>query len=280
MDPLQFLTTATVAIVAGKGGVGKTTVTAVLARAAIRRGLRVLVVELDGKPALARLVPDVEVLQLSATAALAEYLDNHGLSRVTRRLASSGIIDVVATASPGIDDIVVMGKIKQLEQSGAYDLIVVDGPAAGHAITFLLAAKSLLTSVRGGPIHTQATDVAAMLADPTRCQVVLVTLPETTPVNEVVETAYALEERVGVHLAPIVVNGVDAGPRLHPEAAPDGSPMAQAGEFRNARRLLHEAACCDLGDMLALPQLILSHVPGSVLDAASVDLLAPDWDPT
>ena len=48
MDPLQFVSTARVAIVAGKGGVGKTPVTAVLARAAIRRGLRVLVIELDG----------------------------------------------------------------------------------------------------------------------------------------------------------------------------------------------------------------------------------------
>jgi anion-transporting ArsA/GET3 family ATPase len=254
VDPLQFLTTAKVAIVAGKGGVGKTTVTGVLARAAIRRGLRVLVVELDGKPSLGRLLPDVEVQQLSATAALAEYLDTHGLSRVTKRLASRGIIDVVATASPGIDDIVVLGKIKQLERSDAYDLVVVDGPAAGHAITFLLAAQSLLASVRGGPIHSQATEVLAMLTDPTRCQVVLVTLPEATPVNEAVETAYALEERVGVHLAPVVVNAVDSGPELPAEAAPEGSPLRLAAEFRNARRALHEE-CDRLADELALPQL-------------------------
>ncbi|MBP9051820.1 MAG: ArsA family ATPase, partial [Ilumatobacteraceae bacterium] len=250
VDPLQFLTTAKVAIVAGKGGVGKTTVTGVLARAAIRRGLRVLVVELDGKPSLGRLLPDVEVQQLSATAALAEYLDTHGLSRVTRRLASRGIIDVVATASPGIDDIVVLGKIKQLERSDAYDLVVVDGPAAGHAITFLLAAQSLLASVRGGPIHSQATEVLAMLTDPTRCQVVLVTLPETTPVNEAVETAYALEERVGVHLGPVVVNSVDMGPALDAEAAPEGSPMRLAAEFRNARRALHRRECDRLADEL------------------------------
>jgi anion-transporting ArsA/GET3 family ATPase len=192
VDPLQFVSTARVAIVAGKGGVGKTTVTAVVARAAIRRGLRVLVVELDGKPTLEALLPGVEVQHISASAALGEYLDTHGLSRVAKRLTSAGIIDVVATASPGIDDIVVLGKIKQLERGGEYDLIVVDGPAAGHAITFLLAAKGLLATVRGGPIQTQATEVAAMLADPTRCQIVLVTLPEATPVNEAVETATAL----------------------------------------------------------------------------------------
>ena len=279
MDPLQFLTTAKVAIVAGKGGVGKTTVTGVLARAAIRRGLRVLVVELDGKPSLARLLPDVDVQQLSATAALAEYLDTHGLSRVTRRLASRGIIDVVATASPGIDDIVVLGKIKQLERSDAYDLVVVDGPAAGHAITFLLAAQSLLASVRGGPIHSQATEVLAMLTDPTRCQVVLVTLPETTPVNEAVETAYALEERVGVHLGPVVVNSVDMGPALDADAAPEGSPMRLAAEFRNARRALHRRECDRLADELALPQLHLPAVAGSHLTIESIAALADHWAP-
>jgi len=277
VDPLQFLTTAKTAIVAGKGGVGKTTVTAVLARAAIRRGLRVLVVELDGKPTLARLVPDLQVQQLSATAALAEYLDSHGLSRVAKRLASRGIIDVVATASPGIDDIVVLGKVKQLERSGSYDLILVDGPAAGHAITFLLAAKSLLATVRGGPIHTQAAEVAEMLTDPARCQVVLVTLPETTPVNEAVETAYALEERVGVHLGPVVVNGVDNGPELPADAADDGSPMRRAAEFRNARRALHHAECGRLAEQLALPQLHLSTVAGSMLTPQSVDAMALPW---
>ena len=234
-------------------------------------------IELDGKPTLARLLPDVAVQQLSATAALAEYLDTHGLSRVTKRLASRGIIDVVATASPGIDDIVVLGKVKQLERSGLYDLIVVDGPAAGHAITFLLAAKSLLGSVRGGPIHSQAVEVSAMLADQERCQVVLVALPETTPVNEAVETAYALEERVGVHLGPIVVNGVDGGPTLTVDAAPEGSPMRRAAEFRNARRAMHEAECARLADELALPQLRLPMIAGSHLTAASIDTLADEW---
>jgi anion-transporting ArsA/GET3 family ATPase len=269
-----------VAIVAGKGGVGKTTVTAVVARAAIRRGLRVLVVELDGKPTLEALLPGVEVQHISASAALGEYLDTHGLSRVAKRLTSAGIIDVVATASPGIDDIVVLGKIKQLERGGEYDLIVVDGPAAGHAITFLLAAKGLLATVRGGPIQTQATEVAAMLADPTRCQIVLVTLPEATPVNEAVETATALQERVGVRLAPVVVNAVDDGRVLTPEAAPEGSPMRTAAEFRNARRALHSAERVRLAEELPQPQLVLPLVPGSVLDADAVERLADGWAPS
>ena len=56
MDSLQTFTASRLAIVAGKGGVGKTTVTAALARAAADRGLRVLVIDVDGRPGLAALL--------------------------------------------------------------------------------------------------------------------------------------------------------------------------------------------------------------------------------
>lgn len=260
---------------AGKGGVGKTTVTAVLARAAARDGRRVLAVDLDGKPTLAQLVGDLPHLSLTAPDALAEYLDTHGLKRVAKRLAASGIIDVVSTAAPGIDDIVVLGKLKQLERSGEYDLVVVDGPAAGHAITFLMAARGLLDTVRGGPIRTQALDVLEMLGDPARCQVVLVTLPETTPVNELVETAYALEERVGVQLGPVVVNGVDRLVDAEPLVVPDAADpaLAAAARFRNARRSLHRRELERLDDELAIPHVCLPHVVTAGLCADDIEHL-------
>lgn len=275
LDPREFLATTRLVVVAGKGGVGKTTVTAVLARAAFDAGLRVLAVDLDGKTQLADLVGDLPHLSLTAPDALAEYLETHGLKRVAKRLAASGIIDVVSTAAPGIDDIVVLGKLKQLERSGEHDLVVVDGPAAGHAITFLLAARGLLDTVRGGPIRTQALDVLEMLGDPARCQVVLVTLPETTPVNELVETAYALEERVGVQLGPLVVNGVDDGDDLVVEHATDPA-LAAAAEFRTARRQLHRREVERLTDLLALPQWHLPHVVTAGLTADDVARLAKD----
>lgn len=231
-----------------------------------------LVVELDGKPTLAGLVGDVPVLALTGAAGLAEYLETHGLGRVAKRLTNSGVIEVVAAAAPGIDDIIVLGKLKQLERSGEYDLILVDGPAAGHAITFLLSARSLLDTVRSGPIQTQAHDVLELLADPTRCQVVLVTLPETTPVNELVETAYALEERVGVQLGPIVVNGVDDGAAIDVRR---GAPtvLADAARYRNARRDLHRRALARLDSDLALGQIHLPQVASAGLGPADIDAL-------
>ena len=74
-------------MVAGKGGVGKTTVTAAIARAASRSGLRVLAVELDGKPTLSELIPDLEVLAIAAPDALDDDLREHGFGRIATRLS-------------------------------------------------------------------------------------------------------------------------------------------------------------------------------------------------
>jgi len=280
VTPLTELTAPNVVIVAGKGGVGKTTVTAVLARAAASAGQRVLVVELDGKATLDDLLPDVEVRHISAADALEEYLVDHGFKRIAKRLVSTGVIDVIGTAAPGIDDLVVLGKVKQLERSGEWDLIVVDGPAAGHAITFLTSPVGLLDAVRGGPVRDQATDVLHMLRDPRRCQVLLVTLPETTPVNELIETSYAIEERVGVQLGPIVVNHVDPTDVPDPDTVDVGRATVQvddaraAARFRRARREVQRAELERLGTEVPLPQIRLRSLPVAGLDAAAVDELA------
>src|SRR3954452_17832909 len=230
MDVVGFCSQTRLLIVAGKGGVGKTTVSASLARMAARAGLTTLIVEVEGKSGLAALFgaresltydevvlapgggprgwSDVRARTLTSDDALLEYLVDHGMKRISKRLANSGALDVVATAVPGIKDILVLGKVKQLERANTADLIILDAPAAGHAVTFLMSARGLLDAVTVGPIRAQATDVIELLSDPTRCQVMLVTLPEETPVNEVVETAFKLEDRVGVSLAPVVVNGM------------------------------------------------------------------------
>lgn len=283
-NPLQSLTATRVVVVAGKGGVGKTTVTAVTARAAAREGRRVLVIELDGKPTLAGLVPDLEVRHISAPDALDEYLRDRGFGRIAKRLNKSGVIDIVGTAAPGIDDVVVLGKIKQLERSGEWDLIVVDGPAAGHAVTFLTSAAGLSDAARGGPVKTQADEVLGLLHDPERFQTVLVTLPETTPVNEVIETAYALEDDVGIQLGPVVVNHVDRGVAvppaseveelvgtLGPEAA---GALEDAADFRRARRSMEAGELARLSSDLPLPQVIIPARPVAGLVASDIDEMA------
>jgi anion-transporting ArsA/GET3 family ATPase len=296
VDPAEFLRASRVVIVAGKGGVGKTTVTAALARRAGQAGLTTLVVDLEGRSGLPELfgqpalgyepsvlVPggggtaDVLGRTLTPDDALFEYLQDHGLRRVSKRLVASGAMDVVATAAPGIRDILVLGKVKQLERADVADLILIDAPAAGHAITFLLAARSLLDAVRVGPVHTQAADVLELLTDPQRCSVVLVTLPEETPVNELVETAFTLEDLVGVSLGPVVVNGlyptidgldVDLGDD------PEADAMRAAAAFRRARTNQQEEQLGRLAARLPLPQWHLPFLFEADLGPRHVDELA------
>jgi Mrp family chromosome partitioning ATPase len=308
VDPARFFSATRLVIVAGKGGVGKTTVSATLARAAARSGLSTLIVEVEGKSGLPAMfgqgelgydetvlspgggpdgAADVRARALTADVALLEYLSDHGLSRISRRLVSTGALDIVATAAPGIKDILLLGKVKQLVRTGQADLVVLDAPAAGHAITFLQSARSLLDSVSVGPINAQARDVLELLEDHGRCQVVLVTLPEETPVNEAVETAFSLEDRVGIGLGPIVVNGVyppmdglDADPA---EAAGragtslrsgEGAALAAAAAFRRARMALQAEQVARLEERLPLPQLRLPFLFTTDIGPAELDVLA------
>ena len=300
MDPAQFFAASRLVIVAGKGGVGKTTVTAALARAAAQTGLSTLIVEVEGKSGLAsafgrepltydevELSPGIRGRTLTPDDALLEYLRDHGMARVSKRLMSSGALDIVSTAVPGIKDILILGKVKQLERAGVADLILLDAPAAGHAITFLLAARALLDAVRVGPINTQAREVLELLTDPARCEVMLVTLPEETPVNELIDTAFHLEDRVGVNLGPVVVNGLyddlpglDVDPVTAAAAADttlrdgEAEALAEAASFRRQRMELQREQVARLDAGLPLPQLHLPYLFNADIGAADVDDLA------
>ena len=303
MELAEWCSSSRVIILAGKGGVGKTTTAAALSVAAARAGRQVLLVELEGKSGLASMfgVPSIEeerevypgltVLPLAADEALVEYLETHGLGKMSKRLASTGALDIVATAVPGMKEILVLGKVKALQNARAADVIVVDGPAAGHAVTFLLSPRGLLDAVRVGPILTQAVDVTEMLADPDRAQVMLVTLPEETPVNETVETAQALTARIGLTLGPLVVNGVypdrplsgmDTPEEIRGAAAragvtvPDGEVehLARAARFVTRRRRLQEEQLARLAERLDLPQVALPFLFSADIGPGELQVLA------
>jgi anion-transporting ArsA/GET3 family ATPase len=303
MELTEWCSSSRVIIVAGKGGVGKTTTAAALAVAAARAGRKVLLIELEGKSGLGSMFgfeslsgevevyPGVTALPLAADDALLEYLDTHGLGRMSKRLVGIGALDIVATAVPGMKEILVLGKVKALQRARAADVIVVDGPAAGHAVTFLLSPKGLLDAVRVGPVLTQAIEVSEMLADPDRTQVMLVTLPEETPVNETAETAETFVDRIGLTLGPLVVNGVypdrpleglaSAGEiRAAAERAgvevPDAEVehLARAANFLVRRHRLQAEQIDRLTDRLDLPQVALPFMFSSDIGRAELEILA------
>jgi anion-transporting ArsA/GET3 family ATPase len=290
MNVEQFCSASGVVIVAGKGGVGKTTVTAALATVAARAGASVLIVEVEGKSGLAAALGSppltyeeqivgerLRVRTLTPDEALLEYLHDRGLRRISNRLVKSGALDVVATAVPGMKDILVLGKVKQLERDADADLIVLDAPAAGHAISFLLSPRGLLDAVRVGPVRSQAEEVIELLSDPARCRVLLTTRPEETPVNELIDTAFTLEDRVGIKLMPVVVNALPTdlaldGHRSVEDArsaglAPSPDELAAldaAAAFEAERRTLALEQAERLAARLPLPQLPLPFVVGEI----------------
>ena len=307
MELAELCSSSRVIIVAGKGGVGKTTVAAAIAVAAARSGRKALIVELEGKSGLAaafgaphraggdddggEVYPGVTVMPLAPDEALTEYLEDHGLGRLSRRLAGTGAIDVVATAVPGMKDILVLGKVKALQRAKVADVIVVDGPAAGHAVTFLLSPKGLLDAVRVGPVLAQAIEVSEMLTDPERTRVVLVTLPEETPVNETLETAEKFTSTIGLTLAPLVVNGVyperDVAADTTPEqvradaaradvfvADAEAEHLAAAAAFLDRRRGLQCEQIERLAQASDLGQIRLPFLFGSDLGPDELEVLA------
>jgi anion-transporting ArsA/GET3 family ATPase len=305
VEPDELFGGVRVLIVAGKGGVGKTTVAATLSRAASAHGLRVLACDIEGKRGLATAFGvdrlEYRVGELIAPGAgeggvsgrtippdeaLLEYLESHGLRRLRTRLGRTGLLDLIATATPGIKDILVLGKIRQLAEAHEADLIVVDAPAAGHAVSFLRAPMTLVDMAKLGPLRSQSERALDLLQDGDRTRVVLVTLPEETPVTEVVETAFALEDELGVHLGPVIVNGrepalatrpptaelaASAGLDLAPPTAATLDAMAHA---RHRRARAQQAQVRRLAQELPLPTVELPQVYGAPSPRELVERLA------
>lgn len=301
MDLSTFLDSR-ISIVSGKGGVGKTTVCAALAVAAAAAGRRVLLVDVEGKSGLSALFgaspfdyepaevePRLDARRITAERALLEFLDDHSLHWLAKRLTSMNLLDVIATAAPGLKDILVLGKVKQLQLRGEYDHILVDAPAAGHMLTFLSSAFGVEDAVRVGPIRTQAREVHEMLTDPARASAVLVTMPEETPVNETIETADALVD-LGISVTSVIVNGwypageptdsaailaaADAAGVMVPAA--EAAALAEAANFRAMRHALQEHQMRRLEDHLALPFARLPFLFTAELGRDRLDVLVAE----
>ena len=267
-----------------------------------------LLVSVDGKPGLGPLLggtplgPDEQPLRTRSFAAtngrirgrtntpkqaFGDYLELKGFGGIMRRAASAASLDLIAGATPGMEHLLVLGKVKELDREEAADLIIVDAPPAGHATPFLRAASALQVAVASGPVRDQADEVAALLADHDRCQCLMVTLPEETPVNEVIELAYDLEDELSLALAPLVVNGcwperaglamtAAAAARKQKITLPIATRRAldQAATFGQSRLVMQREQLTRLDELLPLPRLRLPRLPVARLLPEHLDQLA------
>lgn len=217
-------------IVSGKGGVGKTTVSAALGIVAARHGRRVLLAEVEGKGALGSLFgtpdlgttptelrPGIWGMTISPEDALTEYFDvQFHLKRLARPITTSQLAYYVTHAAPGLRDILMLGKVwYSSTRRREFDLIVLDAHANGHVLNMLRSPDALTRAIPIGPLAGHAQKVADWLRDPRQVSVNLVTLAEEMPVNETVETTKLLVSQVGLATSHVFVN------MLYPSFADD-----------------------------------------------------------
>ena len=216
-------------VVAGKGGVGRTTIASAIGLLAADRGLRTLVVEVahqDRLPELFGLAaqgPGIETelreglwsLSIDADRALLEWLQALGGRVSGRLLASSSTFQYFTAAAPGAKELVSMVKIWELTQSRrwhgrafGYDLVVLDAPATGHALGMLQSPRTFGAIARVGPIAAQARQVQALLKDPARCGYLAVAQGTEMAVTETVELDAGLRRELDRRLHAVIVNAV------------------------------------------------------------------------
>jgi len=212
--------------VAGKGGTGRSTISAALALIAVRAGKRVLAIDVDAKGDLAaalgsppagftpRLVQQrLSVLELRTDESFQEYLSIYfKVPRLARLTPLARVFDFIATGVPGPRDMLVVGKIayeeRRKDPSGrpVWDLIVVDSAAGGQVESHLAAPQAMLTLVRGGMIRAQVEWINALVRDPRRTTVVLCALPEEMPITEAIELHEKFRSGSGVAVDVCLLN--------------------------------------------------------------------------
>jgi anion-transporting ArsA/GET3 family ATPase len=208
--------------VTGKGGVGKTTVSAGLAQLAAEHGKRVLVCEVEAKGDVTALfeapptdftprevAPGVWSMSMDTEASLREYLKLHLRIPVVGRIGPlAKAFDFVATAAPGVREILTVGKFCWEVRESHYDLVVVDAPASGHIVGQLAAPQAINDLVKVGLIRSQTDWMLDILSDPRQTGLVAVCTPEEMPVSETLELVQRVGAETTVQTSAVVVNRV------------------------------------------------------------------------
>jgi len=214
--------------VVGKGGVGKTTVSAALGMTATKLNKTVLLVEVSEADAIGQIfdcgtLPDIPSqiqpnlwgVRINTRSVLQEYIRLHvGIPFIASRIVNSKIFDHIFAATPGLKEVMTLGQIWRWEQGKTFDncphfdLIIVDAPATGHGVSLLMLPQTLINMLRVGPIVEQTREVHYLLTDPIKTAMTLVTIPEELPVNESLEFKSIALEKLNMPVQMTFINSV------------------------------------------------------------------------
>jgi anion-transporting ArsA/GET3 family ATPase len=249
--------------VTGKGGVGKTTVTAGLARLLADQGKRVLACEIDAKGDLAAAfeahgvgfnpvdVGGLSLMHMDTEASLREYLRIHLKIPMVGRIGPvARAFDFVATAAPGVREILTVGKLCYEVRERHYDAIVVDSSATGHIVGQLTAPQAIQSLVKVGLMRSQTEWMLDIMSDPSQTGLIIVTTPEEMPVSETLSLASEVADKTTVDLAAVIAN------RVLPERfAPRDEEVFDAITKKESLRLVDEIVHAPTEEVFAAARL-------------------------
>jgi len=292
-------------IVTGKGGVGKSTVAIALGLAAAEAGKRTIVCEVSSEETISRVFHRTSVgfnevemeenlwtISIDPDESMREYLLLQLKVRAMRDLLyKSRIFHYLAAATPGLRELVTIGKIWELAQldrkvrtGHKYDLVIVDAPATGQGVGFLQTPRTFANIARVGPIRAQAQALEAFLVDHRKTGVALVALPEEMPVNESASLEQQLTEEVGVAVDRIYMNALyperfseDETERLTRVAeSSDGAVRAasRAAVSESRRATSQGGQLARLEELVSAPVRTLPYIFEPELDVDDVRTLA------
>jgi anion-transporting ArsA/GET3 family ATPase len=282
----------------GKGGVGKSTVTAATAVLAAERGQRVLVVEVDAKGNLPDLFergpvgfeprevyPGVSAMAMRTEESLKEYLRLNLRVPVLGRLGPlARVLDFVATAAPGVKEILTVGKVcwevrESIEGRADWDLVVVDAAPTGHIIGQLDAPRAIQELVSVGMVRSQTDWMVELLSDPKLTALNIVATPEEMPVNETLELVDRARADLRVPLGSVIVNRVlpelfthddeetfealrspESTAVLTERAGPGATTVLEAARLAVSLRRTRAAHLARLRETVELPMLLLPYL--------------------
>lgn len=289
-------------VVTGKGGVGKTSVSAALALAFARRGRRTLVASVHPKDRLSPLLetprigphntpvlPNLDAVNMTPQAAMEEYgLMVFRFRALARLVFENRFVRAFLHAVPGLDAWALLGKATwhAIETDGngrpRYDTVILDAPATGHALSLLTLPRTLAELAPPGPMRRDGRERWELLADPERTEILPVTILEEMPVSETGELVAQLRRDLGLPVHRIVVNAVPERTfeATEVEAAvaeglvPADHPLIRAAVWDLHRRKLEDEQRARLAALTDLPQVDLPLICQGRLRRPCVERIA------
>jgi anion-transporting ArsA/GET3 family ATPase len=266
--------------VTGKGGVGKSALTAALGSALAARGRRVLMLEADPRESLYQLLgmepsggeivragPGLYVQNLRPRVVVDRMVREHlRLDLLSDRVLASPVYRHFVEGAPGLKEMAViehavkLGRGKGDAPSGI-DTVLLDAPATGHGLALLAAPSVVAEVIHDGPVGHLGRKLAKVIADRRACGIVLVTAAEEMPVQEAIEFLAALSLQLGREPELVVANGI------YPDEPGLCAERRKVNE-RQMRRLGEAWA----GSLIEMP--LLPHDRGPALVAALERLLS------